>query len=119
MARTVVKDGTKYSVIGSEKCRGYTVFNVVEVGKEYYCADVTMNRINRLWYVTFSRCLNSGEWYDKVLYEYKDVPVYLMPDRPYEDKVRSYGMSFRSAVKYMWKVMKCFNTKKYLEKEEV
>ena len=115
MAKFVVKDGTKYSIIGSEGIMFYSIYNVVEVGKEYYSADAHLNSNDGLWYVSFCRCLNSGEWYDKVLYDYEDVPVYLMSDRPYEDRVRTEGMSFRSAVQYMWKVMKCFNTKKYLE----
>lgn len=115
MAKHVIKDGTNYEVIGSEGCMFYVIMNDVAAGEEYYSADAHLNSTDGLWYVSFTRCLNSGEFWDKVLYEFEDVPVYLMSDRPYEDRVRTEGMSFKQVTAYMWKVMKCLNTKKYVE----
>lgn len=99
----VVKDNIKYEVRGSEKHGYYVIFGVVGVGENCYSADASLER-DGLWYVKF--------FYDNKVNEEEYVTRFTIEDA---DRANREGMSFRLAVQYMWKVMKEFCTKKYLE----
>lgn len=106
MANFVIKDGIKYEVIGSEADRLYVIYEDVGVGENCYCAEAFLQD-DGLWYVKFSYENRITYELNQVLFVMKDVPVKIMSDRPYDAKARMDGMSFRSAVQYMWKVIKC------------